>query len=719
MKLISLAATPVAFFLPSRSKHVDAGKLALISMLFTTFFLYIAGYHFPGGASHYPDWANSIVNGGILPPSHAQREVGLPLLYILGGFPFSHSFIGVTLILGLFAILIVLAVYWSLASASPTVAFYMGLVCIITLSPFTFIKFLYPDQAYMFFNLLAVALLIGFLWYGRFRFLYFFTLAAVAASFTRTAGNLMYPVLLTIAFIAVRGRFRHYLACAMIFAAATGAYQWHRYEIFDMRHQTSTPSGKGMQIFYSTYLYLGDFGYRLSPDLGPNTKLMLEKLRQELQPSTRESALIKQALPDDPEDFMEKHVFAYTPEKLYEKITTEPNEEYWAILMAIDSNDQFYLDVAKEIARSYPWYVVQYSARNLWHALFDPGYATTRYNVMGYLKTGNDFWPTTQGWGVRSEDPVAQYSSHADREMQYFPLKDHPDLQSFVAVVENYWVINYQTYIWITSVPIVIAWMGAAFGVLCWAFPRPYCTALMQSGLNKLMAPIIAASVLVIYEDLATSMFSQPVYRYFHLTEPLRLVIAGFGVILLMRVLSLVWKKAFATAEVSAIQTERAGALSAIQNNDLLNGYFGPRPIQLIFLLVNLNVALFGWWASDVIAKTRTASAFEQYKLSLISPIKIISATFGRSCREFVLPPPAATWTNDGNLTELVQGACSVHNVKNNRCTVLIGAPGWGDPAQGCGKDFSVIYECRGGGPARNAFIAAEASGKSVELNCN
>ncbi len=264
MRIISLIATPAAFFLPSRSMHVSAGKLALIATLVTVFFLFTAGYNFPGGAGRYTDWAEAIVHGSTLDPAFAAGEGGFPLLYILGGFPWLHSFIGITLVLAAFAVLMVVLVYWSLVRASPAVAYYMGLACIISLSPFTYMKFLFSDQADMFFSLLSVALLIEFIWTGRFRMLYLFTFAAVAASFMRAAGNLMFPMLLTIAFIATRGRIRHFLACALIFALAAGAYQWHRYEIFDMRHQASTPSGKGMQIFYSSYLYLGDIGCRPS-----------------------------------------------------------------------------------------------------------------------------------------------------------------------------------------------------------------------------------------------------------------------------------------------------------------------------------------------------------------------------------------------------------------------------------------------------------------------
>src|ERR1700682_2277156 len=47
---------------------------------------------------------------------------------------------------------------------------------------------------------------------------------------------------------------------------------------------------------------------------------LLEKLTQELQPNTRDSELIKRALFDTPAEFMERHVYAYTPEQLYEMI---------------------------------------------------------------------------------------------------------------------------------------------------------------------------------------------------------------------------------------------------------------------------------------------------------------------------------------------------------------------------------------------------------------
>jgi hypothetical protein len=607
MKMISLAAIPAAFFFPSRSTHVSAGKLALIGMLFTVFFLFTSGYHFPGGASHFPDWAEAIVHGTTLPPGVAQKDVGFPLLYILGGFPFLHSFIGITLILALFAVLIPVLVYLSLVRTSPTIAFYMGLVCILSLAPVTYMKFFYHDQAYMFFNILTVALLVEFLWCGRFLMLYSFTLAALAASFTRTAGNLMYPVLITIAYVAVRGRFRHYLGSVLIFLLFVGIYQWHRYEIFDMRNQPSIPSGAGISTFYGTYQYTGDFGVQLSPDFGPNTKYLLDELRKQLQPNVRESELIKRTMADVPPEFAEQHVYAYTPEQLYEKIIKEPNEEYYYILLTVDPNDQLYTKVAWEIARARPWYIVQYTMRNLYHALFSPGYFASRYNTLGYHYHGlGGFVPASQGWGIRSEDSVTQYGQRAAREMEYFPLKDKPHaVQRIFAAVENAWLKYYQSYIRITSVLIVIAWIGAFLGALCWAAPRTrFCRTMMSTGINKLTAPIIAVSALLLYEDLATSMFSQTNYRYFHMTEPYRLVIGGFGIAFVMGLLSSVWPKRIAAIGATPAQPKHGSAVSAIQKYDLLEGYFGQRRAQWIFLLIVVNASLFAWWTSSMIAHT-------------------------------------------------------------------------------------------------------------------
>ncbi len=86
-------------------------------------------------------------------------------------------------------------------------------------------------------------------------------------------------------------------------------------------------------------------------------------------------------------------------------------------------------------------------------------------------------------------------------------------------------------------------WIGTILGMLCWAVPRNrLCEAMKNAGTDKLLPPLVVASVLLLYQDLGTAMFSQPVYRYFHMTEPLRLVIAGFGAVFVLAALSSVCK---------------------------------------------------------------------------------------------------------------------------------------------------------------------------------
>lgn len=602
-KLISLAATSAALLFPSRSQSISIGKIALIGMLVTTFFLFTAAYNFPGGASHYPNWALAIVNGTTLPPSLAQREVGFPLLYILSGFTFTHSFIGLTVLLAVFAVLMSVLVYWALAGISPTIAYYTGLACILSLSPYTYLKFFYPDQAYMFFNLLAVTLMIKFIQSkNSYRLLYLFTVTALAASFIRTAGNLMFPTLLVLSYIMVRGKVKHYAACVLIFAVFTGLYQWHRYEVFDMANQKSVPSGKGMQILYSNYLYLGDFGVKLSPEFGPNTKLLIDKMKAAIGPDVRTSPLLQKRIGDSPEWFMEKNFFAFTPEQLLDKVLSEPNEEYyWNLVYAIDTNDQFFLSVAKEIMISNPMYVLKFTMRNMKHALFDPGYATTRYNTLGYGHVGNDFVPSAYGWGTHSEDPVGMYGQRAVNEMKYNPITTTPGfIKSLFKGVEAYYQKNFQAYVRITTVFILAAWIAALLGVLSQVFTKnKFLTRLREMGLVTLTGPIIIVSALVVYEDLLTSMFCQPVYRYFHLTEPLRLVVVGLGAAFLSYfVMPYMMRKR--TNTVNAVK----GFVATIQKRDLISNYFAERNGQWILFLISLNVVLFAWWVASMLANT-------------------------------------------------------------------------------------------------------------------
>jgi hypothetical protein len=198
--------------------------------------------------------------------------------------------------------------------------------------------------------------------------------------------------------------------------------------------------------------------------------------------------------------------------------------------------------------------------------------------------------------------------------MEYFPLPDAPALvQRIFHAAHRLWLENYHTYVWITAIPMVIAWIGALLGLTCWVLPRiALCGTLTRAGVDKLTGPILASSALLLYEDLATAMFSQPHYRYFHITEPWRLVVGGFGLAFATGIGNHIWRTRWEAAEASVVGAKHVaeavgrvrGWIASIQRDDLLETSFGSRRGRWYGSIVGLNVVLFGWWTASMASHT-------------------------------------------------------------------------------------------------------------------
>jgi len=94
--------------------------------------------------------------------------------------------------------------------------------------------------------------------------------------------------------------------------------------------------------------------------------------------------------------------------------------------------------------------------------------------------------------------------------------------------------------------------------------------------------------------------------------------------------------------------------------------------------------------------------------------IDIVDATYGKSCSRFLLRPPAVNTFREGNATVALNEHCR----GLAKCNFQISASRLGDPAQGCGKDFSVTYRCNLGETPVELAVPAEADGRSVTLDC-
>lgn len=600
--LAPIVATPVAFVIPSKARHIDAGKLALLSLAVTTFLLFTATFSFPGGAEHFPAYADAIVQGKKLPPQIAQRDAGYPLLLVLSGYTLWHSFIGITLIQAAFAALMPLLVYWSIVRVSPVVAYYAGIASILSLAPIYFMKWIHHDQAYIFFTILIVALLANFLQTRRHAFLYLFTLAAIAASFTRPAGNLLFPALLIVSYIAVRGKLVHYFACVAIFATVAAAYQWHRYEIFDRANQPSMPSYTGQQVFYDLYINTGEFGIRLAPDEGPALKRITETLRQKLQPDVRRAVYMQASLAEWPPAFAAAHILPYTPDALIERIYEAPNYEYYELLASAESeNDQFVLQASWEIARAHPLYVVQYTLRNLRHMLFQPGYAHTRYNVAGFQSIGLQFPPSCCGVAHPSATGVRERA-----ELSYDSLAGMPDwVQQSFGQLRDSWRRHFRDSVLCTSILIVVAWITVTLRLLALAQPRlSYSGAFKAPAVNGTVASAIAASMFLLYNTLVTAAFADPDYRYYFFTELLRIMVAGYGIALVVQMLSPLAMRLAPAWHANRMGRVAADAISRVQTADLFARVFGRRPRLFTLTVLLIAGASFAWWTASVMEQT-------------------------------------------------------------------------------------------------------------------
>jgi hypothetical protein len=532
-----LARAPIALFVPSGSPHADRAKLALLSTLTATFFLFATKTWLPGGAGQFIKYADAIVHGTTLPPDVAARDAGYPLLIILSGYLSSHSFIPLLLIQAGFAILLPIVVYESLRRLSPMAAYYVGLASIITLSPFYFMKLIHHDQLYIFSVALMLCLLLIFVQTKQPRFLYFFTITAICASVARPAGNALFPLFLLIGYLAARGSILHYLACSAVFAAFVAGYAWHREVIFDMQHSAATPSYLGQQIFYNPYLNTLDYGIRLSPhDVGPNFTRAIDELRNRLQPSPMDSEFVatQYGKTGAKGEFARAHIDPLTTDELMDQVLARPNWEYYTLL-CIANDDHVLLAAALEIARTHPSLILRYSVRNFFHFIFDPGYKHSRYNLNPFRPEALPFFPAE----AAVDENITAFPARAVRELSFDPVLHEPSIVYLLfKAMQRAWLRSYKTEVVIIAWLMCVAWVTAAVRLVQVVRPRAKSAAMTEpnsGGLvksdNALVASIVIASLVFGYNAAVTAVFAEPDFRYRLASDLQAIVIAGLGLI--------------------------------------------------------------------------------------------------------------------------------------------------------------------------------------------
>lgn len=523
---------------------LPAMQILLFSIAVQAFFLLTARYCVPGGAGDFIAYAWALMGGSVNGVGSSSREIGYPLMMILSGLFATKSLIGLTILQSLMAVTMPLAIYASLIHASERWAYVTAMISAATLAPILFVKWIHHDQAYVFFSALDLWLFIRFVVHGRPRDLYLLTLAVLGASLIRPAGNLLFPLMIGLAYVIRRGPIRHYAAVVAIFLVVMGLNGVHRYDMF-VKGRPVPLSYTGQQLFYNLYMNSAEYGITLGPELGPDMRTITDIVHEKMLPDPRDSATlaefsgIRTASPEFRDKvltpFYEKYFFPFTADEFSRQLYRQPNWEYYWLMCLVVDNDPIFVRASWEIFRAHPIFAVKFTLRNLWRFMYNPGWFHTRYNVTAIFQGGLFFPPDGQeaiGGTVASTADGLPNLGPAQREASFDTLGAQPRwIRTSYAAVRSAWLGSYHRATLVLFWLMIAAWAAVLVHWIARLGWRPAVRLSDALSTSELHGPIVGISVFFLYNALVTCAFAEPDYRYHHLILPVRVVLAGFGAI--------------------------------------------------------------------------------------------------------------------------------------------------------------------------------------------
>jgi hypothetical protein len=276
-----------------------------------------------------------------------------------------------------------------------------------------------------------------------------------------------------------------------------------------------------------------------------------------------------------------------------------PNWEYFNIISSAEPNDQVFLKAALEIFRAHPWYPIAYTLRNTWHLLAKPGYAHTRYNLMPFGAIGLTFPPADSAIGTEG---TAGIRAQAQREVAFVPLSVAPaPFRDAFEAISDLWRENYQSMVNVTLTLMAAAWLGVMLSFAHLIGRKSSRASVLTGSLaaNNLVACIIAASVLLMYNIGVTAAFADPDYRYHHFIVLLRILISGYGLVVLLRLLRLApqWSSFLADPFLTP-------NLAVLRQGDVIARLVVRHPVASLAAFGLVTVTLFTAWAAFMIVHT-------------------------------------------------------------------------------------------------------------------
>jgi hypothetical protein len=281
------------------------------------------------------------------------------------------------------------------------------------------------------------------------------------------------------------------------------------------------PAYVGEQVFYDLYLNTQDFRIVLSPqEIGPSLREVTNRADRALLPDPRRSALLQEF--NEPAAFNYRYYYPYTAAQMRSQFYALPNWEYYLFICKAVHDDDLMLSASIEIARRYPLYVLDYTARNAWVLLRAPGGKHSRGNTLPF-NYDSPWFPFDRHEHAELPNNLNN-DSPAIKELLLYDRPFRPAwLEGFVAVLSSVWPVIFTTtrdvsfYLVLSALILVCikpvlrnAWIDAAVP-------------------NAATATFVAAAIVFIEGVAITSMFAEPDIRYYYMMLGLRFIVAGLG----------------------------------------------------------------------------------------------------------------------------------------------------------------------------------------------
>jgi hypothetical protein len=525
-------------WLGPRSKPFDLIRIYAFGAIIAFFYLYFGNIFVEPGATEYINLAQAILSGSDL-KGHVLngawgRDIGMALIWLVSGFPLTHSLTGVVIIQVIMGLTMPLLGYLALHPWFPRTAYYTALAVTLSLAPFLLCKFIHHDQPYIFFTIVSLYLFNRYMLTKSPGYLYALEASVFGLGLIRQAGTGLFWLLMPVC--ALQGgvrSYKHIALAAAIFFGASMAYSKYRTSI-----QGET-GGLGVQLFYNFYVNSSEFEVKLSPDLGPNVKLILNRVYECLLPSPAMSPYVQNL--EGPTDFKANQFYKYTADEIVEKISTQSNYGYYDFISGSGCVadrfallDHILLGASLEIARAHPIYVLRLFLRNSVQLLYNPGWLHDEFSTSAEFQGGLLF-PLYDTAGTNFN----KLPEPALSEASFIPLARQSKLiRNVQFTIYGAWYHTYHPVTIIVGCLAWFAWISSAIGLLQRAVGGPRLARWSQLWLSDLVIPAsVGISVLLLANVAVTAISNDPVYRYDFSLLILKFMLGGIGCAVLIELM--------------------------------------------------------------------------------------------------------------------------------------------------------------------------------------